>query len=440
MVDLTILGGGAAGSRTAMLAAKAGFSVVLIECGASGGGAVNEGFWPYRGMLSDAADVMRGREGFLGLRMLSESHIYSAMLKHMRAEVDALAASQAETLKTLGAETVCSAGCVEGLRRGRYIVKAGGTDYESRRLMLCPGSMPLIPDLPDIERFISDEFVITPKELLYQKLPERAVVEGGGIRSLQMAAWLAANRVRTALVCPGQSIAAELDKDVAEWLKNNIKGIDFVTNAGISALKPEHAVLSINGMERAARCDKVVIGGRRRPATRGIGLDNTGVSLKNGAIVTDSTCQTNLPDVYAAGDVNMRSLSAIGAFREAEVSVSNMMGRKANMRYDAVPRIFMCGAAGASVGETEESAGAGGHRFSCVKESIRGSGRNGFVKVLADEKGRVLGAHMCGYGDTGVIWELSACIENNADITEAARYICPRTDAAEAVQRALLRL
>lgn len=440
MVDLTILGGGAAGARAAMLAAKAGFSVVLLECGAAGGGAVHESYWPYRGMLADAASLIRGREGFLGLRMISESHVYEAMLKRAQSETALLSASQSETLKHLGVETVNAAGYVEGLKNHRYIVSAEGKLYESRRLMICTGSVPHIPDFPDVETHISSGFIVTPKELTYQKLPHRAIVAGSGLRNLQMAAWLAANRVQTLMLCGGTRIVRELDPEVETWLIRSLRGIEFLTSSRIASLNHEHAVLSSENGGRAVDCDKIVTGGKRSPATRGIGLNNAGVAIENGAIITDLTCHTNLPDVYAAGDVNMRSLSAAGAFREAEVSVSNMLGRRENMAYRAIPRIFECGVSGASVGETVEEANAMGYQSVCVTVNVGGAAENGFVKLVADDKGRLMGAHLCGHSEIGIIWELAAIIESNADIRSSSKYLSPRTAIADTVQQALLRL
>lgn len=440
MVDLTILGGGAAGNRAALLAAKAGLSVTLLECGAPGGGAVHEGYWVYKRLLSDAADLTRGREGFLGLRLLTESHIHGAIIKRAQEESERLSQTHEQMLKDLDVEVINGVARLEGLRDRRYIVATENTRHESRRLLIATGSVPLIPDIPDIEKHIQSGLIITPKEILFDKLPRKVIIMGGNIRALQMAAWFASHRVAVVLTSPTSNFAEELDPEAALWLTRTIKGIEYLEHSEITLVNGQHVTITTRDGGRSIECDKVVIGAKRCPATRGMGLGSAGIAIENGAIITDLTCHTNLPDVYAAGDVNMRTLNATGAFCEAEVCVSNMLGHRATVAYRALPRIFDCGVTGASVGETDENARAMGYATTCVKTNIYGRPEEGFVKLVVDDKNRLIGAHLCGWGSSEVIWELSAMIERNIDLAHSSRLLHPATAMADTVQRALLKL
>ncbi|MCL2080555.1 MAG: FAD-dependent oxidoreductase [Oscillospiraceae bacterium] len=440
MKDLLILGGGAAGSRAAMLAARAGFSVALIECGAPGGGAVREGYWPYKRLLTDAADLTRGREGFLGLRLLSESHVYCSILKRAQEETEKLAQAHENTMRELGVEIIAGIGRVEDMHDRRYMVSAGDTRIEARRLLIATGSVPFIPNIEGIEELLRSGLIITPKEVLYDKLPRRVIVAGGNIRALQIAAWFASHRSAVILTSDGDNIAEELDADVSRWLKRSLKGIEYLEQTQITAVSGQRVSMTARGGGRSVECDKIVIGAKRCPATRGMGLGGVGVAIENGAIITDLTCHTNLPDVYAAGDVNMRTLSALGAFCEAEACVSNMLGRRAAVAYRALPRIFDCGAMGASVGETEESARAVGYTPVCVKVNIFGRIQEGFVKLIADDKNRLIGAHICGWSGAETVWKLAAMIESSADLSQSARRLHPASVMEDAVQQALLKL
>jgi dihydrolipoamide dehydrogenase len=438
--DLIIFGGGAAGTRAAMLAAKAGLSVALIECGAPGGGAVREGYWQYKRLLADAADLIRGRAGFLGLRLLSESHVHCAILKRAQEETDKLAKTHEDTLKRLGVEIISGIGRAEGMRDRRYIVSAGGGRYETRRLLIATGSVPLIPDITGIEEHIQSGLIITPKEVLFEKLPRRVIIDGGNIRALQIAAWFAAHRVGVMLITRGGNIAEELDTDISRWLARVLQGIEHLGHAQITTVDGQSVTMTVKDGGRSVECDKVVIGAKRAPATRGMGLGTMGVSIENGAIITDFTCHTNIPDVYAAGDVNMRTLSALGAFYEAQACVSNMLGRRTTVNYRALPRIFNCGAIGASVGETEESARAMGHTPTCVTVSVLDRAGEGFVKLIVNEKRNLIGAHICGWDGLDVIWELAAMIESGIDLNHSAHQLRPMSVMGDTVQQAILQI
>jgi len=438
--DLTILGGGAAGNRAAMLAAKAGLSVTLIECVAAGGGVLREGYWPYKRLLADAADLTRGRGGFLGLRLLSESHVHCAILKRAQEETEKLARAHEDTLKGLGVEIINGIGRVEGMRERRYIVSADDTRYETRRLLIATGSVPLVPDIANIEEHVQRGLIITPKEVLFEKLPRRVIIAGGNIRALQIAAWFASHRIGVMLISRGGNIAEELDADVSRWLTRVLQGIEYLEHSKIATIDGKSVSVTVKGGGRSVECDKIVIGAKRAPATRGMGLGSMGVAIENGAILTDLTCHTNLPDVYAAGDVNMRTLSALGAFYEAEACVSNMLGRRSAINYRAIPRIFNCGAIGASVGETEETARAAGYTPTCVTVNILDRAQEGFVKLIADEKHHLIGAHICGWDGLEVIWELAALIESGIDLNRSARQLRPMSVMGDAVQQAILKL
>ena len=107
-------------------------------------------------------------------------------------------------------------------------------------------------------------------------------------------------------------------------------------------------------------CDKVLISIGRRPNIKDVGLESIGVLTERGAIVTDSRMRTNQPEVYAAGDVNGRSMLAHTAYREAEVAVNTMLGKRDNMRYDAIPAVLYTNPELSGVGYTEAAAAAAG--------------------------------------------------------------------------------
>ncbi len=441
MVDLTIIGGGAAGCHAAMLAARAGFSVVLIENSTLGGCAQTDGYWPFRSLLLDAATVARGRDGFLGLQMSEKYPIYDTMLGRMHTQMKALGNRQLENLQSLGVEVVRAAGHVKGLRNHRYVVTTGDNFYESRRLLLAMGSVPAVPDLPEVEKHVKAGNMITPFELINRKLPQKAAVLGSGLKGLQMAAWLAAQLVPVTVIERQQTIAPEFDADVSAWLKQRLTGIQFVTDAKLVGITGEQITLTQASGGLSIPFDTVVLGDKRWPATRGLGLNNAAIATENGAVITDLTCHTNLPDVYAAGDVSMRTTSQLGAVRQAEVSVANMLGQRTSLNMRALPTVFDCGVQAASVGETTATAQAMGTAVAIMTLPIEGHWELGFCKLVMEKSTRkLIGAHLCGSDGVEVIWELSASIEAGLTVGQTLHTLLPRTTMADLVQTVLLQL
>ncbi|GHU86979.1 dihydrolipoyl dehydrogenase [Clostridia bacterium] len=427
MIDLTVLGGGAAGCRAAMLAARAGFSVVLLEGGALGGAAAHEGYWAYRHLLRDAG---------------AGENPYDLARENMRAATETQVRAARDTLRSLGVEIVRANGHVKGLRNRRYVVTTDDNFYESRRLLIAAGSIASAPDALDLEKARGDGMALSPRDLLNMPSAMKVLVLGGTLNDLRMAAWLAANKVSVTLSSPGERIAEELDGELCEWIKSSqrLGSVQYLTDAKLASLGNRRAIVSTLSGGQTVQCERVILGGRRRPATRGIGLGHAAVAMDGaGAVITDLTCRTNLPDVYAAGDVNGRSQTALGAFLEAEVCVSNMLGEHRRMAYNALPSIFRCGFSCASVGDTEESAAAKNIRAVSVTVPVGGRHEDGFAKILADDGGRVIGAHLCHvYEGVSVIWALAGIIEKSGTARAAARKIMPDSLLSDAVQQALL--
>ncbi|GHV05514.1 dihydrolipoyl dehydrogenase [Clostridia bacterium] len=443
MTDLTILGGGAAGCRAAMLAAKAGLDVTLLEGDALGGAAAHEGYWCYRRLLKDAAEWGAARRGVNGLALRPDAPLYDLAREHMRAASTDIIKSGRDTMEALGVQVIHAAGHVKGLRNRRYVVTTGeGEGYESRRLLIATGSIPSAPDSVDLSDASRKGMILSPRDLL--KLPSAmgVVILGGTVRDLQMAAWLAANQVSVTLLSPTAHIAEELDDELTAWLfqTGRLGSIHSHIDAKLASVTLGRATISTSGGGQSIRCDKLVLGGRRHPATRGIGLGGAAIALDNtGAVVTDLTGRTNLPDVYAAGDVNGRTQTALGAFLEAETVVANMLGERICANYAALPVLFKCGLGAASVGDTEDSAAARGVKAVSVTVPVAGRREDGFVKIVADTENRVIGAHICHQdGETGVIWGLAEIVNKALNAKAAARKITPDSLLADTAQQALL--
>jgi dihydrolipoamide dehydrogenase len=178
----------------------------------------------------------------------------------------------------------------------------------------------------------------------------------------------------------------------------------------------------------------------RRPITKGFGLENLNIELDRGGIKVDEKMRTNVPNVYAAGDVTGFSLLAHTASREGEVVVNNLTGRNDVMRYNAVPGVVYINPEIAGVGETEESAKAKGIDYKVAKLSMTYAGRfvaeneggTGVCKVLIGAKyGEIIGVHMLGNPSSEMIYGACMAIEGEMTLDEMKEVIFPHPTVSE---------
>jgi dihydrolipoamide dehydrogenase len=187
----------------------------------------------------------------------------------------------------------------------------------------------------------------------------------------------------------------------------------------------------------------------RRAVTDGIGLENIGVETERGRIVTDIYCKTNVAGVYAAGDVNGTLMLAHVAYREAEVAINNILGKKDIMRYNAVPAVIYTNPEVGSVGETEETAKQKGIDFEVGKVPMLYSGRylaeneggNGICKILVDKKyRRIIGVQMLGNYASEIIYGAGLMIESEMRVDDIKELVFPHPSVSEIIREAIFSL
>jgi len=193
----------------------------------------------------------------------------------------------------------------------------------------------------------------------------------------------------------------------------------------------------------------VLLAAGRSPTVGGFGLEQSGVLVARGHIPTDDRCRTNVPGVYAVGDVNGAWMLAHAAYREAETAVADMTGGNARMRYDAVPSILYTTPEAASVGLTEEQCALrpGGYAKAVVPMGFSGrflaetSRETGFCKVLADPaENRLLGCHILGPYASEIIVSAGILIESEARLRDLREFVFPHPTVGEVLREAFFRL
>lgn len=227
------------------------------------------------------------------------------------------------------------------------------------------------------------------------------------------------------------------------------KGIDFRLNSNVTGIGSNSLKFESGEKPHEISADSVLLSVGRKPAIADIGLENIGVETERGSIKTDNRGKTNLPQVYAVGDVNGHFMLAHAAYREAEVCVNNMMGGKDIMRYDAVPMVIYTNPEVASVGHTEETVKASGIDFESAKISMKYSGRfiaeneggDGICKILIDKRRKkLIGAHMIGNYSSEIIFGAAIMIETEMRVKDIREIVFPHPTVSEILREAMFEL
>jgi dihydrolipoamide dehydrogenase len=192
--------------------------------------------------------------------------------------------------------------------------------------------------------------------------------------------------------------------------------------------------------------DKVLVSIGRRAFTEGLGLESLGVELERGRIKTDEFMRTNISGIYAVGDVNGVSMLAHTAYREAEVCINHIMGKKDRMRYNAVPAVIYTNPEVGSVGETEETAKEKDLDVEIVKLPLSYSGRyvaetergDGIIKVLVDKKYKTIqGLHIIGSYASEIIYGAAMMMETEMRVEDIQKMVFPHPTVSEVIKEAM---
>ncbi len=447
--DLIILGGGPAGYNASERAAHAGMKVACIEERAVGGVCLNEGCIPTKTLLYSAKlydGVAHGEKYGVTAEGLSIDH--KKVLARKDKVVKTLVAGVKGAMKAAGVELFSAAGVITGRGPGGFTVQAGDETLTGSRLLIATGSSPAVPPIEGLAAGLDSGFVMTNREALaLGEKPEKLVVIGGGVIGLEMASYYNSIGSEVTVVEMLDHIAGENDAELTTLLQKNYekKGIRFLLSARVTAVLPDAVRVETAEGEKQLSANRVLLSIGRRANTGGIGLETLGVLTERGAIVTDDHLRTNIPEVYAAGDVNGRSMLAHTAYREGEVAVNTMLGRRDIMRYNAIPSVIYTNPELSSVGETEATAAQKGLDVQVLKLPMRFSGRylaeneggDGVFKMIVDrQRHTVLGVQaLCNYSSEFIV-AAGSFIEMELRIEDLREIVFPHPTVCEIMREA----
>lgn len=449
--DLIVIGGGPGGYLAAERAGHAGLKTMVVEKREFGGVCLNEGCVPSKTFLNSAkvADYANHAANY-GVKVEGRAVVdQKFVVERKNSVVKMLVSGVKAALKKNKVVMKSATAFIEGKEQDGYVVRAGEEKFLAKRLIIATGSMPVIPPIEGLKEGVESGFVLTNKEILdLTELPKELVVIGGGVIGLELTSYFSSVGVKVTVVEMLDKIAGPTEKEISSILQKTLekKGVVFDLGCKVTGIDKDGVVFERNGKVEKVKADKILLSIGRRAVTKDIGLENIGVNLERGAIVTDDKMQTNVANVYAVGDVNGKVMLAHTAYREAEVAVNNILGKKDIMRYNAIPSVIYTNPEVGAVGETEESAKQKGIDVKCVSIPMTYSGRYvaentdlvGVCKLVINKKTNTLiGAHILGSYAGEFIVAVSAMIDLEVDIENIKKLVFPHPTVCEIVREAI---
>ena len=447
--DLIVIGGGPGGYLAAERGAHAGLKTLLFEKRSLGGVCLNEGCIPSKALLNSAKHYEHAlHANVYGVSCDNVSIDQKAVVTRKAKVVRTLVAGVKAKMRGAGVTVVMEEATITGKDGANFAVSAKGTTYLGKNLIIATGSSAAVPPIPGVKELLGD-YVLTNREVLdLQEIPKNFTVIGGGVIGLEMAAYYAAVGSKVTVIEMLDHIAGATDLEISSMLQKELeaKGVTFLLSTAVKSVELGKVnAEKANGEKISVAADKVLLSIGRRSNCMGIGLENIGVEIDHG-IPTDTLGRTNVPGVYAIGDVNGHHMLAHTAYREAEVAINTILGKPDNMRYNANPSVIYTQPEIGSVGKTEEECKAKGIEYEVAKLPMVYSGRfvaenegaDGLCKVIVDKKKRnVLGVHLIGAYSGEIIWGAAEMIEMQLRVNDARQIIFPHPTVSEIIRETL---
>ena len=444
--DVVILGGGSGGYAAALRAAQLGLSVVLIEKDKLGGTCLHRGCIPTKALLhaGEIADQTRESEQF-GIK----AELVGIDMAGVNAYKDGVVSRLYKGLQGLVSAAKINYVAAEGKLVGPLTVEAGGQQYTGKAVVLATGSYSR--SLPGLD--IDGERVITSEHaLLLDRVPASAIVLGGGVIGVEFAsAWRSFGVDVTVVEALPRLVAAE-DEDCSKALERAFRKRGIAFKVGKPFEKVERTdtgvrVTIAGGETLEAELLLVAVG--RGPTTANLGYEQQGLRMERGFVPTDERLRTNLPNVYAVGDIVPGLQLAHRGFQQGIFVAEELAGLNPGVIDESgIPRVTYSDPEIASMGLTEARAKEqyGADKVRTYSYNLGGNGKSqilktaGFVKLVSVADGPVVGIHMVGARVGELVGEAQLIYNWEAYPSEVARLVHAHPTQTEALGEAHLAL
>ncbi len=447
--DLIVIGGGPGGYVAAIRAAQLGMKVALVEREFLGGVCLNIGCIPSKALLKNASvmETFRHANDF-GIQVEKFSGDYGKAVDRSRVVSNRLVKGVEFLMKKNKIQVFMDEATLTA--RDTVELKKGGNKLTGKNLLIATGARPIsIPGLP-----IDGKDVVTSREaILSRELPSPVVIVGAGPIGMEFAYIYHSYGADVTVVEMLPHLLPKEDAEVSAVLEKEMQkfGVKYRLNTKVeSAEKTGERVrlkVSGDGKTDTIEAQKVLVAISVKPNSENLGLEALGVKMTRGAIDVGDQMQTNVPGIYAIGDVTMKLALAHVASAQGVIAAEAMAGKEMRtLDMNNVPRCTYCNPQVASLGLTEAQAREAGNDVKVGKFPFRANGKalgineyEGFVKLVVDKKyGEILGVHMIGPEVTDLTGELSLAKSTELTPVEIAHAVHAHPTLTEVVAEAAL--
>ncbi|CAA9889477.1 Glutathione reductase [Candidatus Methylobacter favarea] len=417
--DLFVIGAGSGGVRAARMASGLGVKVAIAEERYLGGTCVNVGCVPKKLFVyaSQFKDHFKAATGF-GWTADKPVFNWTTLIANKNQEIERLHGIYENLLQKAGVSIINGRAKV----LDAHTVAVDGISYSAERLLIATGGWPSVPDIP------GREHIVTSNEMFFlDQLPSRIIIVGGGYIAVEFASIVHGLGVNTTLCHRGHKLLRGFDEDIRDFLAHEMtkKSINILFNTDIEAIESTgdcFAARLIDGSKIST--DLVMYATGRIPNSTGFGLEQLGVELdKEGAIKVNSDYQTNVPSIYALGDVTDRVNLTPVAIAEGMALVNKLYGKQPKpVDYDNIPTAVFSQPPIGTVGLTEAQARKKYRdiaiyltSFTPMKSTLSGSDEKTLMKmIVVGSTDRVVGMHMAGPDAPEIIQGMAVAIRAGA--------------------------
>ena len=449
--DLVVIGAGPGGYTAAIKAAQLGMKTAIVEKGKNlGGTCLNVGCIPSKALLSSSELFHEAQHGFKshGIKAEGVTMDVAAMMKRKDGVVSKMARGIDYLMNKNGIEHVSGSGRI--VNAGEVEVTGGEATrtLKTKRILIATGSS--VSGLPFLE-FDGETVLSSDHAIALGQAPESMIVIGGGAIGLELGSVWARLGTKVTVVEFLTRIAAIFDEDITQALQKLLQkqGLKFHLGTGVELAEKTKTGIKLTAAKGdkslELEAEKVLVAVGRKPNTDDLGATEAGVELdERGRIRTDAEWQTNVPGIYAIGDVIAGPMLAHKAEQEAVAAVERMAGKAGRVNYDTIPWVIYTAPEVAAVGLTEAEAKEKGHEvsvgafpFQANGRAVAGAHADGLAKVIADKAtDRVLGAQILSANASELIAEAVLLMEFDGSAEDLARTIHAHPTMSEGLREA----
>lgn len=451
--DIVVLGGGPGGYVAAIRAAQLGANVCIIEKDSIGGTCLNRGCIPTKTLYRNAEilNTLKHIDDF-GISVSDFSFDVEKIQERKNTVINQLVSGIAQLLKANNIEVISGVGTIKNKNTVTVTLDNSETlEISTKNIIIATGSEPFIPPIPGID----SEGVFTSEEILnFTEVPKSLTIIGGGVIGMEFACIFNAMGSDVTVVEYLPNILAQVDVDLTKRLIPSLKkrGITIHASSKVTKVEKDSSsfTLHVEGKKGdfTVSSDKILASVGRAPNTHNLGLEQVGVNFDKKGIKTDANFETNVPGIYAIGDVNGRLMLAHAASHQGISVAEKIMGIENPVSHNIVPSCIFIFPEIATVGMSENEVKEKEIEYTTSKFMFGANGKalslgepEGFVKIISSkETDCLLGVHIMGPHASDLIHEATLAICNNLKVKDIINTIHAHPTLSEAFSESVMGL